>query len=115
MKYSEIASFAGLAGIRIDGDHLRELKSNTAFQRLEQALFDKLNQLYDAIVMGGLTDKQTEYLRGQITAIRFLLGLPEMMQDEVKSFADQPASPTEDDLAEMDTFIQRRYHEPTGE
>lgn len=114
MKKQEIHSFAGLIGIRVSKEDLKELQHNTAFQRQEQGLFDWLDQLYDAIVKGGLDEKQTEYIRGQIQAIRFVLQLPEFIEGQVIGDEVQPVKYTEDEIAETEDFVRRRYNPEEG-
>jgi len=115
MTKTEIQSFAGLVGLRVDLADLPEMRNNTAFRRLEQGLFDRLNQLYDELAKGGLSLAQTENIRGQILATRYFLGLPELIRAEAESFANDPVKYEQEDLAEMDDFVQRRYPETTGE
>lgn len=115
MKKSEIANISGLVGIRVTDTELEDLKQNAAFQRQEQGLIDYLDSLYEAIAKGGVDPAQTEYLRGQIAAIQFILRLPTLMESEITSAKVQPMNYTPDELAEMDTFVQRRYNPDKGE
>lgn len=109
MTKSEIQSFSGLVGIRVSAGDIPELASNTAFQRFEQGLFDRLNQLYDELVKPGLTPLETEFVRGQILAIRFMLGLPEMVALEASGLQQNPIEYTQEEIAETEDFVQRRY------
>jgi len=109
MTKSEIKSFSGLIHLRIEERDIEELVTNTAFQRFEQGLFDRLNHLYDELAKGGTTPLETEFVRGQILAIRFMLGLPELIREEFKTNQEFQENLTPDELAERDDFIQRRY------
>lgn len=109
MTKSEIQSFSGLIGIRVNTSDLLELAGNTAFQRFEQGLFDRLNQLYDELAKSGLNPTETEFVRGQILAIRFMLGLPELIAGECAALQHLPSDLAPEEIAESDDFIQRRY------
>lgn len=109
MTKKEIQSFSGLIGIRVTPGDVPELMANTAFQRFEQGMFDRLNQLYDELAKSGLTMLETEFVRGQILAIRFMLGLPELISRECEGYQHIPDNYTPEEIAEADDFVQRRY------
>jgi hypothetical protein len=112
MKKSEIENLSkgpDLAGIRATLDECKDLKEHQGFQAFEKLAINYLDTLYDAIVKGGLDPLVTEYLRGQIYAIRQLLGIPDANIETAQTFVGNPVTPTPDDAAEMDDFIQGRY------
>jgi hypothetical protein len=109
MTKSEIQSFSGLVGIRVSETDILTLAENTAFQRFEQGLFDRLNQLYEELAKAGLTPLETEFVRGQILAIRFMLGLPELIAHECAQSREEPMKLTKEEIEETEDFVQRRY------
>lgn len=118
MNKSEIEQLSAgpdLAGIRARLDECQDLANHAGFQAFEKLLFNYLDSLYNAIVVGGIGESKADFLRGQIYAIRFLLGLPKMNIDTAETFVQRPVTPPQEDIAEIDTFISRRYNKDTGE
>lgn len=112
MKKSEIESLSkgpDLAGVRATLDECKELMEHQGFQAFEKLAINYLDTLYENIVRGGLDPLATEYLRGQIYAVRQLLALPAMNVETAETFAGDPVSVPQKDKEEMDDFVQRRY------
>lgn len=114
MKKTEIEILGSKVEIPTTAEMMKELKDNSAFHRFEQAMFEKLNQLYDFIVKGGLDENQTNYLRGQIEAIRFVLGLEADIQKQIEADAHGPIAYDNADRSEIDDFVERRYKQGEG-
>lgn len=110
MNKAEISKMAGLVQIQVDPGDLKELVDNTAFQRFEQGLMDCLNMAYDKLAEGGLSPLNTEFVRGQICMLRFVLGLPELVARECESFQSSPVNLTPEELAESEEFVRLRYN-----
>lgn len=126
MTKSDLEALAGKVGIPCTVEDLAVMKENPAFQRFEQGLFDKLNELYELIAFGLYRDpvsgkiqparqEDTERIRGEITAYRFVLGIPGKIEDEARTNAENPLPLSQDDQEEVDDFVQRRYREDKGE
>lgn len=120
MTKSEIEKLAGKVGIPCTVDDLASLRDNPAFQRFEQALFDKLNDLYELIALRLFRDpltgkispagpEETEQMRGQIGAFRFVLNIPSKIESEAKMHSESPVALAPEDQEEVDDFIQGRY------
>ena len=114
MKRSEIANLGDLVGIRVQPEEIQELKDNAAFQRQEQGIFDLLDALYNKIAIGGISMLDTENIRGQILALRFILSLPDMISTEADGYKLHPTEVTQADQEEIDEFIDRRYNKETS-
>lgn len=112
MKKSEIEALSqgpDLAGIRATLDECRDLRDHPGFQAFEKMAINYLDTLYETIVKGGISENTTEYLRGQIYAVRQLLGIADANTEIAETFVTNPVRPSNEDNQAMDDFIERRY------
>lgn len=112
MTKSEIASMAksnDLAGVRATLDDCRDLQTHPGFHAFEKRLINELDRLYEEVVKGGLPEGPTDYLRGQIYAIKQILGLADENIGIAENFVDRPVQLSVEDNAAMDDFVERRY------
>lgn len=112
MTKSEIEQLSkgpDLAGIRATLDECKDLKEHQGFHAFEKMAFNYLDTLYETIVKGGINECTTEYLRGQIYAVRQLLGIPDANIEIAETFVTNPVVANIEDATAMDDFAQRRY------